>query len=700
VVSLADNLRALGDDQLAYLLTARPELADPPPATMNDLAQRASAPYSVQRCLQGQNALAVQLLHALVLLGAGANVAAIAGLAEIPVDHEVLTAELGRLRSLGLVSMSNGIYTAIPSVARSVGRPFGLGDSLEHSFDRHGPNDLRVIAENLGITPVVGKVGLIRLISDHLRDPARFVEVLRRLPAATLSELTEIVASGSAMVRVPGLMQRSRVSIESAQLLSHGLLVPVDWDVAEVPREISLMLKNGHALTAFRSLPPEIVGESRRPDVDEVAPATVVEYAARLLLSWGEQPAAMLKAGGVGVTVVKAVAKDLGIDASFAARLIALCESAGLIGMDYISGTARPSKHADGWFALNGPQRYLALIEGWRSHPVDFVRYTTADSGIAPLRHEAMGNAPWRRARMFAALAVSTHTGFVDIDSVVQHVQWTGPSYWQTGEAAPDLLVTGILEELYLFGLTRNGVLSEVARSLAVNDTAGAEFALQHAFPEASDTFMVQADLTAIAPGELRTDVAAELSVLADVESRGGATMLRFSEASLRRAMDRGRTAETILAFLDAHARPMVPQPLRYLIDDVSRRHGQLRIGTTTTYLRADDPALLAAVVNHRKMTKAGLHLISPTVAISSLEEPKLLKMMRENGFLPMPELPDGTPAPVVAMKGREVFDRDLGERGRVDGLRAWNEGLNAAGGRSVIPSQNTVKLAARLRAR
>ena len=187
---------------------------------------------------------------------------------------------------------------------------------------------------------------------------------------------------------------------------------------------------------------------------------------------------------------------------------------------------------------------------------------------------------------------------------------------------------------------------------------------------------------------------------LFDVESRGGATLLRFSEASLRRAMDRGRTSETILEFLEAHARPLVPQPLKFLIEDVGRRHGQIRMGSASTYLRADDPALLATVVNHRKMAKAGLRLIAPNVAVSTMEEPKLLRLMRDAGFLPMPELADGTLAPASHAPDREVFERDFGERSRSEGQRAWNEGLHAGDQRSQLIDPSAYKLAVRLKQR
>jgi hypothetical protein len=77
------------------------------------------------------------------------------------------------------------------------------------------------------------------------------------------------------------------------------------------------------------------------------------------------------------------------------------------------------------------------------------------------------------------------------------------------------------------------------------------------------------------------------MALLADVESRGGATVYRFSAGSLRRAFDAGWTGAEVHAFLDRHSRTPVPQPLGYLVDDIARRHGHLRIGAAAVYLAA-----------------------------------------------------------------------------------------------------------------
>ena len=111
---------------------------------------------------------------------------------------------------------------------------------------------------------------------------------------------------------------------------------------------------------------------------------------------------------------------------------------------------------------------------------------------------------------------------------------------------------------------------------------AGAD-ALDAALPDPVDHVLLQADLTAVAPGPLEPAIARELALAADVESRGGATVYRFTPASVRRALDAGRTGEELLRELTTHSRTPVPQPLEYLVDrhraplrPAARRRGRL----------------------------------------------------------------------------------------------------------------------------
>ena len=65
----------------------------------------------------------------------------------------------------------------------------------------------------------------------------------------------------------------------------------------------------------------------------------------------------------------------------------------------------------------------------------------------------------------------------------------------------------------------------------------------------------------------------------------------------MRRALDAGRTAADLHTLLATHSRTPVPQPLTYLVDDLARRHGRIRVGTAGAYVRCDDTAVLDELV-------------------------------------------------------------------------------------------------------
>ncbi|GAA3302021.1 hypothetical protein GCM10020295_46650 [Streptomyces cinereospinus] len=160
--------------------------------------------------------------------------------------------------------------------------------------------------------------------------------------------------------------------------------------------------------------------------------------------------------------------------------------------------------------------------------------------------------------------------------------------------------------------------------------------------PEPLDHVLLQADLTAVAPGPLRRPLADTLGVLADVESKGGATVYRFTPASVRRALDAGRTASDLHAFLAEHSRTPVPQPLAYLVDDVARRHGHLRVGAASAYVRCDDEALLNEILADKRSAGLRLRRLAPTVLAAQADPAALLEGLRAMGFAPAAESAEG----------------------------------------------------------
>ncbi|MFF5665472.1 helicase-associated domain-containing protein [Streptomyces griseofuscus] len=172
--------------------------------------------------------------------------------------------------------------------------------------------------------------------------------------------------------------------------------------------------------------------------------------------------------------------------------------------------------------------------------------------------------------------------------------------------------------------------------------TATAARLLAPLLPEPLDHVLLQADLTAVAPGPLERPLAEMLGVLADVESKGGATVYRFTPGSVRRALDAGRTAADLHDFLARHSRTPIPQPLAYLIDDVARRHGHLRIGAASAYVRCDDDALLTEILADKRATALRLRRLAPTVLAAQSDPAALLEGLRAMGFAPAAESAEG----------------------------------------------------------
>jgi hypothetical protein len=167
---------------------------------------------------------------------------------------------------------------------------------------------------------------------------------------------------------------------------------------------------------------------------------------------------------------------------------------------------------------------------------------------------------------------------------------------------------------------------------------ADAVRSLDGLLPAPVDHVLVQADLTVVVPGPPEPALAAELDVLAEPESAGGASVFRVTAASVRRALDVGYTAGDLHSLFRRRSRTPVPQTLTYLIDDAARKHGGLRAGSAGSYLRSDDEALIAEVVADRRLGPLSLRQIAPTVLVSPSPVARLLGGLRDAGFAPVAE--------------------------------------------------------------
>ena len=146
-----------------------------------------------------------------------------------------------------------------------------------------------------------------------------------------------------------------------------------------------------------------------------------------------------------------------------------------------------------------------------------------------------------------------------------------------------------------------------------------------------------------VAPGRLVPELAARLGQAADIESSGSASVYRVTPQSVRRALDLGVTTAELHELFRTHSITGVPQALEYLIDDVGRRYGTLRLGQASTYLRSDDPALIDQAIAQAASMGIDVRRLAPTVAISTTAIPELMTNLRAGGLVPAAE--DGSGA-------------------------------------------------------
>ncbi|GAA2083196.1 helicase-associated domain-containing protein [Actinomadura alba] len=677
--SYADWLRARGDDDLRTLLALRPELITPVPADLGALAARAAAPASLSRALDRLDRFTLNVLEALLVLtqpvthemlagtlagdpagnagtdrsgtdlsGTGASGTGVSGTGVSGAD---VRAAVDRLRAHGVVWGDDDALRTAPGLRQALPHPAGLGPPAREAFASYSADRLRMLFDALGLPSVnafADPAELTTVLADRLTAPDDLIHAAGPAAAGALNEL----AWGPPIGRVDNARRAVRVDSANSpieRLLARGLLVATDDRTVTLPREVALFLRKGRLFRDLTTEPPPLEGAVRdRALIDRTAGGaafTVVRLVEDLLERWGVDPPAVLRTGGLGVRDLRATAALLDVEQWRAALLIEAAYTSGLLARTGdTDGEWLPTKAYDVWRMRDTATRWAELVTGWLNGdrvPGLVGERDSRDKAINALADESVRGiaAHTRRAVL---LALASAGAAPDADAVREHLAWREP---RRGRRLRDQLVGWTLREAEMLGLTGLGALSSHARALLSDRASSGRDAtneLVKVLPEPVDHVLVQADLTAIAPGPLVTELARELALMADVESTGGATVFRFTAESVRRALDAGRTAAELADLLTRHSATPIPQPLTYLIEDVARRHGHLRVGIASCYIRTDDPATLDELMADRRAGALRLHRLAPTVIASRLQRHELLEALRGLGLAPVAESSEG----------------------------------------------------------
>ena len=621
--TLADQLRSWPDERLSRLLVARPDLASPAPHDSGQLASRAATRSSLLRALDQLTRAELAVLDALVVVGPTTE----AGLAEV-------------------------VHARAGSVAVAVARLLDLALIWE------APAGLRVlsaVAETLAHGGAAGISGL-RPVSEDRTSPEEVRRRLDELSPAARALLEHVLDSGGEATT--GSARHTVLPEEAAspaeELLARRLLVPRSGGVVVLPGEVGIALRGGRTTLDPIDEEPALATSERGPAMVDRAGAGAAFDAVRrvelLLDHWGLQPPSSLRSGGLGVRDLRATARLLHVDEPTAALLVEVAAAAGLLATaaDPDGNPAWiPTDAFDQWTAQPAVGRWAALLRAWLDSPRLPGLVGSRDAAgktwnaLAP-ELAGVHQVETRRMTLDALLempageVLATGTG---VPSLVGRISWRRPRRPRTRADQ----VGWAVAEASALGVVALGGLPSYSRVLLGGDEAAGLAALAELMPEPVDHVLLQADLTAVAPGPLEPQLARRLQVVADVESRGGATVYRFTPDSVRRALDTGWSAAEVHDFVAAVSRTPVPQPLTYLVDDTARTFGSIRVGHAEAFLRADDEAALAELLHHPRSAALGLRRIAPTVLVSSTPLDVLLPRLRELGAAPVVEAADGT---------------------------------------------------------
>lgn len=781
--TLAEALRARGDEGLAALLRARPDLLSPVPNDLTQLATRAGTRASVVRALERLDRFTLQTAEALAVAPDPAPypvlLALLSGDDGDPDIEAALPRAVDVLREQALVWGDDDrlrlVRTARELLAPSPQHPSptGLGPTVSEATAGMSPGRIQEIIAAAGLPATHDPVSAVAALTELFTDRDRMGALLDTAPPDALAVLDRLVWGP------PYGEVTANPAPPVRWLRDRGLLLPASTRTVVLPREAALHLRGGRAHRAPEPHAPELsVLREYRPQVVDSAAAgqayTALATVEELLKSWDQGGPAVLRSGGLSVRDLKRTAATLDVTEPVAAFWLELCYGAGLLASDGEADERyAPTPAYDDWLDLPAAERWAALVTAWL--------IGTRTSGLVggqDAKGRALstlgpdldrGAAPEVRRRVLTLQATLEPGSAADPEALLARLRWerplrgtgrtaspghaeagagrsssagpgttygtgasaaygtgTSPAYgtgasaaYGTGasggrsaapgapagpgvQAAPTDLRSRIalwtLSEAELLGITGRGALASPARALLNLPLAeaatepvvvhGVELSVAAAraatllaplLPEPVDHVLLQADLTAVAPGPLQRPLAHMLSVLADVESKGGATVYRFTPGSVRRALDAGSTASDLHEFLTAHSRTPVPQPLAYLIDDVARKHGHLRIGAASAYVRCDDDALLGEIVADKRSASLRLRRLAPTVLASQTDPAALLDGLRSMGYAPAAEsaegdvlitradayrtgartapvpVPDGPPAPDATLLGAAV---------------------------------------------
>ena len=594
--SLADELRARSDENLQALFRQRPDLLSPLPTDITALAARASSSPSIARVLDGLTTWEIQVLEILAVLPEPVTLDSLLEMAGANAQ-----APFEKFRTLALIYRDEEQVRVLNSVRDALGpEPAGLGPV--------GLSDRKRWVKRLDQAPPAAKAMLDKLTWGPPRGTVTDV----KRPTSTVS-----------------------------WLLENQLLTPIDNQTVALPREVGIYLRGNRVHKERLDLPPVYTGKPlTSEDVDSAAIGAVLEilhHIEELLHFWAGEPAAALRSGGIGVREIKRACEELGLDEKYRIFIAELAYISGFVAV-HNEEEFLPTPAFDIWRNRTLEERWIEITNHWLSTSRVAGLVGKSERGyIAPLGPEIDRSSISHIKKVTLSLYGEIAPTAVDIGALAERVKWERP---RKAFGSHHDFVHWIAREAQWLGLTGRNALTSFGIALLNSQE---EIGMQKLLPQEIDYILIQADNTAIAPGPLHVDLAREMSLIANIESKGGATVYRLSEQSIRRALDNGRSGDDIKKFLTKISKTPMPQPLDYMITDIGKRYGKLRVGISfSSYIRCEDEAQVAAILADKKLVHLQFRQLGSTVLMTEGDTHEAIDSLVSAGYFPALEDRDG----------------------------------------------------------
>lgn len=276
---------------------------------------------------------------------------------------------------------------------------------------------------------------------------------------------------------------------------------------------------------------------------------------------WHREPGTVLRSGGLATRAADALADSLGVDRFELTCAIDVAHAAGLIAVGPTVDDLgwMPTEAFFDWSNAPAERRWAIVVHAWLNSSS-----ISTDKPLAPDEHPFI--APWRRQLLSA---VGSAGGACDTSTVIDVIDFRWPR--RAGKKRSSA-ITALWREAEVLGVLSSGRLSTVGRCAVGNDDVSAlTKAAKGLLVAEIDHVHVQADHTIVAPGPIIPSVGRRLREIADVESRGHATVFRITSGSVRRALETETDADVWIDFLASISTKELPQPVSYLVTDAAR---------------------------------------------------------------------------------------------------------------------------------